>query len=409
MQFMSAGKIKTTGSFIYDLTVALSLPKRESENELVEYLLRKLEPPMILLERVKVAKRKISKLTGESLTEEFNQCLGSSFEIEEKLEEFVESIRLFKKSGTSSQTKTTRRKEWTWYLSTFPRLVACVDELSKRASTKEWGSVTHPVGTIYHLMFNKKPRVEATISNIQKNLGIDVEDVVFEAVKSDMERIKNFKDIQELPSVDRERVDEFYDEEFNNYSAKRFGNLTPKQIGENMWNDDKDLNYLPHKVSQKMINELTEAASLRQLRYNLRKKGESEEDIEEKIKSKNKQFSGLKYPLPIHVAKVDNDEDGIEEGYIPTPPERNEMIKYVNLKTSDYVFTILIEARNSLFRNSATGRDYIDYLIDNKDNDDARFTNREIARATGHNEDTIGRVRQRLEKAYPIIRKLIQY
>ncbi|MGE5444105.1 MAG: hypothetical protein ACM3SR_05800 [Ignavibacteriales bacterium] len=119
-------------------------------------------------------------------------------------------------------------------------------------------------------------------------------------------------------------------------------------------------------------------------------------------------FFNFKTPRSIVSAKEKGEKGVIREKYIPTPDGKDELVTYMRTEAEDVAITMLRESKETRFRNSPAVKAYIDYVLANRDSEALKFTHREIAQATGFDEDVIRRARKRVEKELPIIRELLQ-
>ena len=142
----------------------------------------------------------------------------------------------------------------------------------------------------------------------------------------------------------------------------------------------------------------------------MKKEGIDEEELKEWGKQRISEIFNLHDPISITNVKDNGDKNVKSEESIRSEykdlDEQEEIVNYV--ETDNEIIKILVESKDSLFKNSPAGKAYIDYIIDHLGNDDsARFTNREIAESIGCNEKTIRWARKKLSKNIPLLWELL--
>jgi hypothetical protein len=161
------------------------------------------------------------------------------------------------------------------------------------------------------------------------------------------------------------------------------------------YNKSQKARNVPLTVYQMAVEEeLPGYRNLRKQEERLRKQGINEE-TEKKIKKERFVFTNFITPFPWIVKEMDK-KDEIPAQYVSTPADQE--ITVISCQEGEIIRNKLKECKERIFKRSAAGKAYIDYVLENIDNKED-FTNREIADATGFNEDVISRVRTRLKSS----------
>lgn len=243
-------------------------------------------------------------------------------------------------------------------------------------------------------LWKNDPDKKRACSLLQKALGIDVEKMLLEAHEKNITLISRIT-IRDENSAESIQIGELYYEELHKLCEKKLADLSNWELQLKEYDRDENCSFLPNRVMQQATKKLTDSDRIEKEGERLRKKGISKKEVEEKIKGEWQKFWDFKTPFPVVITDRDEEEEGIAERYIPTPGDQVEVISYV--QTKDVVTKRLQEGKETIFKKSPAGKAYINYLLENKDNEEAKFTNREIAAKTGFNEDAISRVRKKLQ------------
>jgi len=176
-----------------------------------------------------------------------------------------------------------------------------------------------------------------------------------------------------------------------------------------MWNSNDKIDYLPRKTKLRTIKKLTKRDNIRRQMDNMREEGFEEFELEEWRKQRISEIFNLHNPFSITNGKEDDDKNAKSEESIQleykNSVDQEEVVSY--LEDREEIKKLLIDSKETLFKNSNAGKAYINHIIDNIGNDSAKFTNREIAKSTGYHEDTIGRMRKKLSKNIPLLWELL--
>jgi len=406
---------KSTGSFTYDLVVALALGKVKSGNPEVEYFLNRLpDPDEIIKYQIEKYKDRYSKLSSKEIKLIFKKYLIYSFKIDCQLFESVRSYKEILEVGNHSlllKEVSKRTKEIHWYLFVFPKLFMCINKLIKIASShpQPYIKVTQPISIIYYLMWCDDSQVKQSFSNIKDILNLDVQEQVMVAVENDKDVIKKKFPENKYPDLDEAKkikIEDYYDEEIKKIFDKQFINYSTPEIVDEMWNKNNDINYLPKRIRQIAVKKLTTRDNVRRQKDRKKNEGISEEEIKKWERQEMSQIYKFHDKIPIINSSEKNNENGMPEEYIPSDYNDPEVL-VAYIETEKEIKKILIDSKEKLFSNSPTGKDLVDYIINNLNCDTLVFTNRKIAEIIGCNEDTVGRLRHKLNDHYPMLKELL--
>jgi len=229
---------------------------------------------------------------------------------------------------------------------------------------------------------------------------------LWKSLEEDVSKIK----ISKIHPADETRIGEIFYEKLNNMCEKEFSGLSGKELEMVGFESNRKFNYLPNAVWHEAVNRLTPASEIKNIRKRLRKAGKTDKEIKNIIKNDPnvQRYYNLQRPISILLTEQTEDsENYIHEQYVSVPDEIQKLNYIQTKETVETVIIKLKKCKETVFKNSGAGRAYIDYVLNNRDNDELKFTNREIAKATGFHEDYISIIRKRLDNELPLIRDLL--
>lgn len=421
--------------FIHDLIAAHLLPKRECKNPLVKSFIKEFPQKRSIKFFINSAKITCRKLPSSFL-----------YQIIQEAENLVDPVldlfdyKIWATNSWSIEDKEIRcmvrsigpvGAEWLcrWiqvFICSLHEFLRRIDSeldglhLTKKSNKFKTDSI---LTALFQLERIKSPLLKRIVSDMEEELDIKLEEQLLtrEEVKLGIKRDHGLlselnndialvgRTIEGIDEADCDRVGDIFYEILFKDCDKQYTNLSEVEIIESVGKKDKKKEkgwtYLPNRVLQAARDELTDYPRLRQRELRLRKKGGSKEEIEEMMKKESKPFSKFKNPVGLYRKKKKDGQIIVKE-YISGSYDQLEIISYV--ETEEMIIKTLEDCKQTVFKNHPKGQVLIDYLLKNLDNEEAKFTNREISDKTGIHEDVIGRMRKLLEKEVPIIRELLQ-
>ncbi len=247
------------------------------------------------------------------------------------------------------------------------------------------------------------PFIQAIITGYSSSLKIKLDELLRMKLEEDISKIS-------LPAIDSAnhiQIGTFFYENLKAACDKLPHLLSYGKFAETKYDPKviKEIENIPNATRCKAIDALI-PPGMRKRANRLRSEGLSEEQIN-KIMLQNphwRAFYNLNKPDPIVITETDEGdiESSIPEHYLATPEDEQADALASHEETQKVVLAIKKWANNK----PESVKAYMNYLLENRDNEETKFSNREIARTTGFHEDVISRTRKFLKKD-PVILELL--
>jgi len=258
----SKARIKPSGNLINDIVIFLRNPTGYPENSLIRYFFYRFIVKPKAVKIIKIIETEIKAKSADELLR-----LGN-----EKAKKLVlfNIFQHYKHYEISDH--------WEWekhynfddeeFIEVFVTFSITAFELVRRqqlAIVNRMGFNLNPFLALHFYMSSvKDPKRDEINSILHKALGINYDNKMYKALvsdkledNSDVERILKFKELQYIDIADREKVREIYYSEIKALCDDKFSNLSKDEKLSKVLEEDQDFDYLPNKVKQKSLKELT--------------------------------------------------------------------------------------------------------------------------------------------------------